>query len=155
MTTENVVYIRSDHARDSDPDEILDGRGQPPEPPDMDTAWRAKVDERLGALERGVELLRESVAGLKFALQGTWVFMAIVAAICWQTLNAVNSARTETLSAVGSLRTEMALTRSEMHTDVSAEVNAIANAVTASKQQVPQVLLVPAPTATTERKPQP
>ena len=73
-----------------------------------------KVDERLGALERGVDLLRESVTGLMFALQGTWTFMAIgfaiVAAICWQTLNAVNSARTETLNAVGSLRTEMAPT---------------------------------------------
>ena len=123
----------------------------------MDNAWRARVDERLGALEHGftelkasVDVLREAITGLKFSLQGTWAFMAIgfaaMFALCWQTL-----------SAVGSLRTEMAAearaTRSEIHTDTSAQVSAIANAITATKQQAPQVLLVPTPLPDQHPKP--
>ncbi len=134
----------------------------------MDNGWRTRVEERLGALERGfselkatIDTLRESVGGLKFALQGTWTFMAIgfaaVFSVSWFTLSAVNTMRTETLNAVSSLRTEMAAeartTRTEMHADTSAQISAIANAITATKQQAPQVLLVPTPPPEQHPKP--
>ena len=175
MTADKVVpirpYVQSDHSGEANSGDDLtsfDKRGKPPEPPDMDNGWRNRIEERLGALERGfselkatIDTLRESVGGLKFALQGTWTFMAIgfaaVFSVSWFTLSAVNAMRTETLTAVNSLRTEMAAeartTRAEIHADTSAQISAIANAITATKQQAPQVLLVPAPSLEKGKQP--
>ena len=62
-----------------------------------------------------------------------------------ETTGALTSLRTETIGGLASLRTDLAAEARATRAELSATTSAIANSITATKQQAPQVILVPAP----------
>jgi len=101
---------------------------------DMDDAWRSSVDGRLTGLERETHGIKSAMDWMKVAFTMLIGIVALVAAAMWNV-----SGKLDGLSS--KLSDEFRSQRSEM----SAQTSAIANAVTAAKQQPPQVLLVPSP----------
>jgi hypothetical protein len=104
----------------------------------MDDVWRAKVDERLGGLERAIEGMKEAVISLRWM---TTILVSLGIAATLYTLTRVDSLATLVRSEATATREEMARSRGEF----LATANAIANSITATKQQPPQVILVPTP----------
>lgn len=117
----------------------------------MDDTWRTKVDGRLDGLEKGVEGLKGSVDGVKHSqtlLAGVVALSVAVMlggfAILFAQINRAEDNLGQQVEKLGELmRQEVRALRAEQ----SAQTSAIANAITATKQQAPQVILVPAPQA--------
>ncbi|KAA0683605.1 hypothetical protein [Roseomonas genomospecies 6] len=113
----------------------------------MDDAWRTKVDDRLLGLEKGLLELKGDVSGLKIAASVLASAIAIGAAV----LGAVTYS---TQSKVDALAPRLADEFRAMRTEQAATTSAIANSITATKQQAPQVILVPAPQVQQPTQPQ-
>ncbi|MFP5516355.1 MAG: hypothetical protein ACLGJC_25155 [Alphaproteobacteria bacterium] len=140
--------------------DALAKHGGGPHDPGMDDAWRNKVDGRLDGLEKAVEGLKGSLDGLKIAASALTAMVGVAAAVLGGFVYfsaASMSARMDRVEAkvdtlgsriteeFRSLRTDMAADARAMRAEQSAQTSAIANAITATKQQAPQVILVPAP----------
>jgi hypothetical protein len=104
----------------------------------MDDTWRTSVDTRLTGMEKDMHGVKSAMEWMRvaFAMLGTFT---VAAAVLVTTLLLNVSGKVEGLS--GKITDEFRSQRAEM----SAQTSAIANAITATKQQAPQVLLVPTP----------
>jgi hypothetical protein len=115
----------------------------------MDDAWRTKVDGRLDGLEKSVEGLKGSLDGLKVAASALTAMVGVAAAVLGGFVYfSANSASTriDRLEAkVDAIVPRITEEFRAMRMESAAQTSAIANAITATKQQAPQVILVPAP----------
>lgn len=153
MADPNTIFI------DSRIDEALDRRGGGGHHSGMDDAWRNKVDGRLDGLEKGVSELKGTVDGMKHSqtmLAGVVGLSVAVMlggfAILFAQINRAEDNLGQQVDKLGDLmRQEFRAIRAEQ----SAQTSAIANAITATKQQAPQVILVPAPQVQQPASPQP
>jgi hypothetical protein len=124
----------------------------------MDDTWRTSVDNHLSSLDNRLSGmdgrltgLEKEVHGIKGAMDWMKVAFALLATftvsgfalLAALTLNLSN--KVDGLS--GKLTEEFRAQR----TETAAQTSAIANAITATKQQAPQVILVPAPQQTAPR----
>ena len=112
----------------------------PPGPPhDGDMTMSS---DRLSRLEQEVHAIKGSLdwAKVLFAFLGAVTLggFSIV-------FNQIGGLRTETAGAISSLRSDLVAEARTTRAELSATTSAIANSITATKQQVPQVILVPAP----------
>lgn len=127
----------------------IDKPPSPPDPPDMDDPWRNKVDGRLDKVEERLGRLENEVHAIKGAMD--WMKVAFTV-LCAVTLggfafigNLVVSSARDNGAGISSLRNDMLAEARANRTELTATVGAIANAITATRQQAPQVILVPAP----------
>ena len=111
----------------------------------MDDPWRTKVDDRLLGVEKGLLELKGDISGMKVAVAALASMIAIGSALLSGVVYNMGGRidRVETkLDALGPRLTEEFRA---MRAEMSAQTSAIANSITATKQQAPQVILVPAP----------
>ncbi|CAO3432604.1 hypothetical protein [Azospirillum palustre] len=115
----------------------------------MDDAWRNKVDDRLAGLDKGLSELKGDVSGLKLAVgilaSAMALGFAVIGAVTYSTQAKVDALGPRITEEFRIMRTEAAADARAMRAEQSAQTSAIANAITATKQQAPQVILVPAP----------
>lgn len=131
----------------------IDSSGGGPHPPDMDDTWRAKVDDKLSGLDKGLSDVRITVGELKGDISGLKVAVSVLAsamALGFAVIGAVSYSTQAKVDALGPRITEEFRA---MRLESAAQTSAIANSITATKQQAPQVILVPAPQA--QQPPQP
>ncbi|MEI6985210.1 MAG: hypothetical protein WCK65_03700 [Rhodospirillaceae bacterium] len=105
----------------------LDGGGNGGQIPPMEDAWRDKVNDRLHGLEKEVHGVRGWMTGIAVAIAAS-----VALSLGSLTVSLMTSSK---------LSDEFRAQRAEM----SAQTSAIANSITATRQQAPQVILVPAP----------
>ena len=103
--------------------------------------------DRLAKLEQEVHAIKGSLdwAKVLFAFLGA-VMLGGFAIL----FNQIGSLRTETAGAISSLRTDLAAEARATRAELSATTSAIANSITATRQQAPQVILLPAPATPTK-----
>ena len=123
----------------------VDKSGGSGHPPGMDDAWRTKVDGRLDGLEKSVEGLKGSLDGLKIAASVLAAMVALVGGIVYFTAGSLSTRMDRVEAKVDAIVPRITDEFRAMRAEQSAQTSAIANAITATKQQAPQVILVPAP----------
>ena len=105
--------------------------------------------DRLSRLEQEVHAIKGSLdwAKVLFAFLGAVTLggFAIVFNQNGSLRTEITGVRTETIGGLASLRTDLAAEARATRAELSATTSAIANSITATKQQAPQVILVPAP----------
>lgn len=137
----DALASRVEHAKSA----AVDTGGGGGHPPGMDDPWRTKVDDRLLGVEKGLLELKGDISGMKVAVAALASMIAIGSALLSGVVYNMGGRidRVETkLDALGPRLTEEFRA---MRAEMSAQTSAIANSITATKQQAPQVILVPAP----------
>ncbi|MEI8393741.1 MAG: hypothetical protein WCF85_03325 [Rhodospirillaceae bacterium] len=134
---------------------------------DMDETWRASVDKRLDKLEESLNRLWNEVHAIKGALDWMKIAFTLMGAVMiggfaffGNQISALRGEMTAGFSAIraemredrattkadiNTIRTEMREDRAAARADVAAQVNAIANAIIATRQLPPQIIQIPAP----------
>lgn len=144
----------------------IDQPPPPPHDPGMDDGWRTKVDERLTGLDKGLSDVRTTVAELKGDVSGLKLAVgiltsamalgfAVIGAVTYSTQTKVDALGPRITEEFRTMRAEAAADARAMRAEQAAQTSAIANAITATKQQAPQVILVPAPSVQQPALPQP
>ena len=129
---------------------------------DAELVWRDKVDARLGHLEDGLNRLWNEVHAIKGAMDWIKVAFAFMGAVMIggfaflgsQTSLIRSEMREDRIAASTAVAAQITAIKADtsaqiiaIKADTSAQIIAIANVIAAVKQQAPQVILVPAPTA--------
>lgn len=121
----------------------------------MDDTWRRSVDDRLAALERAVAELKGLATGSKTLLAGLVALVAVGFTLTlgawYQTYSRIDRLEARFDAIPQQLTDEFRAMRAE----TAAQTAAIAASITATRQQAPQVLLIPAPTVATQPAPAP
>ncbi|MBK1842445.1 hypothetical protein JHL17_34125 [Azospirillum sp. YIM B02556] len=125
--------------------DALAKHGDGPQDPPMDDAWRTKVDGRLDGLEKSVEGLKGSLDGLKIAASVLVGMVALVGGMVYFTASSLSTRMDRVETKVDAIVPRITDEFRAMRAEQSAQTSAIANVITATKQQAPQVILVPAP----------
>lgn len=118
--------------------------------------WAKVLFAFLGAVMLGgFAILFNQIGGLRADLLGSSSSLrtetaGAISSLRTETAGAFSSLRTETAGAFSSLRTDLAAEARATRAELSATTSAIANSITATRQQAPQVILVPAPTTPTK-----
>lgn len=159
-----IIDVNPNRSFDESDDPPVDTKPRGPQPPDMDDAWRTKVDERLSGLDKGLSDVRITVAelkgdisGLKVAASALAAMVGVAAAVLGGFVyfsTASMSARMDRVEAkVDAIVPRITDEFRAMRAESAAQTSAIANSITATKQQAPQVILVPAPQVQQEEPP--
>ena len=161
-----VIQLFPDRTFSERDDASVDTKPGGPQPPDMDDTWRTKVDEKLAGLDKGLSDIRVTVAELKGDISGlkvaagalisvTAIGFAVLGGFVYTNSNALSSRMDRVEAKVDAIVPRMteeframlaedAADARAMRAEQSAQTSAIANSITATKQQAPQVILVPA-----------
>ena len=123
----------------------LDRRGGGPHSPDMDDTWRTKVDDRLSGLDKGFGELKASLGELKGDVSGLKIAASVLASAIAIGAAVLGAVTYSTQAKVDALAPRLTDEFRAMRAEMAAQTSAIANSITATKQQAPQVILVPAP----------
>ena len=126
----------------------LDGGGGPPHDPGM--------NDRLTKLEAQYDTLKV-VRPMTITVMGVVasVFGLMIAFLLNQSFrleSKMSALESKIDSSNAALRTELRDEFRQMRADMNAQTSAVANAITATKQQAPQVLLVPTPVSPADKK---
>lgn len=126
----------------------LDGGGGPPHDPGM--------NDRITKLEAQYDTLKV-VRPMTITVMGVVasVFGLMIAFLLNQSFrleSKMSALESKIDSSNAALRTELRDEFRQMRNDMNAQTSAVANAITATKQQAPQVLLVPTPVSPADKK---
>ena len=126
------------------------GNGTPPVSPDTDIRWKATVDSRLARVDGALE-------GLKASIDGTRWVVGIVAVILIGGFSFLGFQLNRMEYAVSALPTRLSDEFHSMRSEMAAQVSAISNAITATRQAQPaQIMVLPSPSTSAkpeDRKP--
>lgn len=111
----------------------------------QDASWRSSVDRALGELMGALDGLRHSVTVLSGAVALTAAVMLAGFAFLGFLLARLDSRLDQVNGKIDALPQRLSDEFRAMRAEMAAQTSAIANAITAAKQQAPQVILVPAP----------
>ena len=116
----------------------------------MDDTWRSKVDERLTGLEKEVH-------GVTIALDWVKIGFGLVLAVMLSGFALLSTQMSTQVTSLGTridgLTAKLSDEFRAQRAEAAAQTSAIANAVTATRQQAPQVILVPPPAPQAAPKP--
>jgi hypothetical protein len=156
MNGPKVVPLREDDAGKI-VDEIpsVETGGNPPHPPGMDDAWRSSVDTRLGELKGALDGLRLSFSILAGAVGLVAAVMAIGIGIANNQFSRLDGRIDQLGDKMEAIPQRLSEEFRAMRAEMAAQTSAIANSITATKQQAPpQVIVVPLPTQSPQTPPQ-
>ena len=114
----------------------------------MDETWKKSVDDRLTGVDNRLTGLEKEVHGIKGSLDWMKVAFSLLIAVVGLVAGGMWILYGKVDAISSKLSDEFRAQRAEM----SAQTSAIANAITATRQQAPQVILMPAPAQDAPRK---
>lgn len=132
----------------TEPAAPLDGGGGPPHDPGM--------NDRITKLEANYDTLKVvrpmtiTVIGVVASVFG--LMIAFLLNQSFRLESKMSALESKIDSSNAALRTELRDEFRQMRADMNSQTSAVANAITATKQQAPQVLLVPTPVSPAEKK---